>query len=204
METSRIFDVPLAPPEGGREARSDRIVPLSAAGSPPQSVTGIMGARHAESPPHPPSDMFGFGDAIPVNPAVPAPVVPPPAIQAPIIPPSVIPLPVIPRMPAAPVLAAPSIAAAAGAAVTLGVAAGSAPPPNAPAGVAPSEFTRVLQGVAAPAAAAAVVTGAAIAGQKKKDQQAGRTGPSIVPLVVGLNILLIAAIGLILYFVLAG
>jgi hypothetical protein len=119
---------------------------------------------------------------------------PPVNPQLPIIPPAAIP----------PVLAAPSIAAAAGAAVTLGIAAGTpVPAPDAPPGAAPSEFTRVLKGVAAPAAVGAAVTGAAIVAQKKKDEKAGRAGPSIVPLVIGLNVVVIAAIALILYFVLS-
>ena len=67
----------------------------------------------------------------------------------------------------------------------------------------PSEFTQVLQGFkgapqapANPAGSAPRMAGAAAAGQKKK--------PSILPLVIIINVVVLAAIALVLYFLLRG
>jgi len=74
----------------------------------------------------------------------------------------------------------------------------SAPLPRASG---PSDFTRMLTPVEAPSSAPpppAVKPGA------RPDQAAGGRKPSALPLIIVLNVALVVAVGLVLYFVLRG
>jgi hypothetical protein len=81
------------------------------------------------------------------------------------------------------------------------LAAPSAPIANAPSQAqGPSEFTRVMKGMATPvAAASAGVVAAAMHQEAAKKAAAAK--PSMVPLIVALNAVFFAALALILYVV---
>jgi hypothetical protein len=81
------------------------------------------------------------------------------------------------------------------------LAAPSAPIANAPSQAqGPSEFTRVMKGMATPvAAASAGVVAAAMHQEAAKKAAAAK--PSMMPLIIALNVVFFAAVGLILYVV---